>query len=228
MLIAQRSAVATRSSARPNRRRHLAVLVLVTAAVVSLLPATRHRVLRLAGWALVAEDPLVAADAIVVSVDAGQAGVLEAADLVRRGLAARVALLEQEPTPAERELVRRGVAYESRAATSEKYLKLLGVSDVERIAGGVDSTRAEGLALRNWCARRQFRSVIVVSSADHSRRLRRVMKRAMRGAPARVVVRVSHFSAFDPDSWWLSRTGIRTQIVETEKLLLDIASHPWP
>jgi hypothetical protein len=204
----------------------VAWIIALAAVGTLLLPASRHRILRAVGWSLVAEDPIASAEMIVVGVDAGPAGLLEAADLVREGMAPRVALLGEAATPGEREFARRGIAYHG-AAAAERYLKLLGVSEVERIPDTVDGTQAEGRVLREWCARRQLRSVIVISTADHSRRLRRVVRRWMRGSPTRVLVRSSRFSSFDPDSWWVTRTGIRTQIVETEKLLLDIATHPF-
>jgi hypothetical protein len=208
------------------KARRLAAIILVVAVVTVLIPASRRGILRAAGRSLVAEDPLASADVIVVAVDAGHAGLLHAADLVHQGMAGRVALLAEAATPEEREFARRGVAYEAPVAASARYLKLLGVSDVERIPGSVDGTQAEGRALLEWCTRRQLKSVIVVSRADHSRRLRRVLRRSMRGSPTRVLVRSSPLSRFDPDSWWLTRTGMRTQLVETEKLLLDIATHP--
>ena len=223
MLTASWSLVARRA----NPRRSLAAAAVVLAVAALLLVGSYDRLLRIAGRSLVAEDPLAPADAIVVTSDARQAGVLEAADLVRQGIAPRVALLAAAPDPAERELARRGVAYEDAAALSARYLTALGVTEVEAIADSVDGTHAEARVLRAWCARRQYRVIVVVSSADHSRRLRRVLQRSMRDSPARVLVRSSRFSHFDPDSWWLTRTGIRAQIVETEKLLLDIARHPW-
>ena len=192
------------------------------------MPSSRIRVLRAAGSFLVSEDPLAPADAIVLTVDAGEAGVLEAADLVRRRMAGRVAVMAAAPTPGEREFLRRGLPYEDAAAASARYLKMLGVPEVERIAASVDGTNTEGQVLREWCVRRQLTSVIVVSTRDHSRRVRRVLQRSLRGLPVRVLVRASPFSTFDPGAWWLTRTGIRTQIVETEKLLLDFASHPGP
>jgi uncharacterized SAM-binding protein YcdF (DUF218 family) len=222
MLRPRHSAAAAGSKAR----RYLPAIIALVAVGTLLLPASRHRILRTVGWSLVAADPLTSAEVIVVSVDAGLAGVLEAADLVREGLAPRVALLAEVATPGEREFARRGVAYEGAAAASARYLKTLGVSEVELIPASVDGTQSQGGVLREWCVRRQVRSVIVVSSADHSRRLRRVLRRSMRGSPARVLVRSSRFSSFNPDSWWLTRAGIRTQIVETEKLLLDITTHP--
>jgi uncharacterized SAM-binding protein YcdF (DUF218 family) len=222
---------ARRTAAVPRRRRttrYLAGLVLGALALAALIPSSRIRVLRGAGSFLVSDDPLGPADAVVVTVDAREAGVLEAADLVRRQMAPRVAVMAAAPTPGEREFLRRGLPYEDDATAAARNLTLLGVPEVERVSTSVDGTNTAGQVLREWCVRRQVKSVIVVSTRDHSRRLRRVLQRAMRGVPVRVVVRASPFSAFDPDSWWLTRTGIRTQIIETEKLLLDFVSHPVP
>lgn len=222
MLSARRSAADRRSPAR----RYLAPAIVVAAVVTLLVPAARLAILRTAGWWLVAEDPLAASDVIVLAVDGGQAGVLEAADLVQQGIAGRVALLAEPPTPAEREFARRGIAYEDRTDIVVRHLRLLGVSAVERIPNRVEGTEAAGRALGEWCARRQLKAIVIVSNADHSRRLRRVLQRSMRGCAARVLVRSARYSQFDPDSWWLTRTGIRTQIVETQKLLLDMTMHP--
>jgi hypothetical protein len=199
----------------------------VAAVVALLLPTTRHAILQTAGWWLVSEDPLAAADVIVVAMGGGSAGAIEAATLVQQGIAARVAVLAEPPTPAEREFARRGITYEDGADISARQLRLLGVSAVERIPNRVEGTEAAGRVLGEWCAHHQLKSMVVVSTADHSRRLRRVLRRSMGSCAARVVVRVARYSTFDPDAWWLTRGGIRTQIVETEKLLLDIARHPW-
>jgi hypothetical protein len=32
-------------------------------------------------------------------------------------------------------------------------------------------------------------------------------------------------SSFDPDRWWESRDGVKTEIVELQKLLLDVVLH---
>ena len=49
---------------------------------IAAVPAVREPVLRAAGRTLVVDDPIAPADMIVVSLDSGGAGVLEAADLV--------------------------------------------------------------------------------------------------------------------------------------------------
>jgi hypothetical protein len=48
----------------------------------------------------------------------------------------------------------------------------------------------------------------------------------MLGHGTRVLVRYSRYSEFNPDTWWSTRDGVRTEIIEFEKLLLDVLSHP--
>src|SRR6516164_114102 len=69
-----------------------AIVVVVASAAVAVVavPSFREPVLRAAGWALVFNEPIVPADYIVVSLDSGGAGALEAADLVQSGIATRV------------------------------------------------------------------------------------------------------------------------------------------
>jgi hypothetical protein len=195
----------------------------IVCASVYLLPKTAFRA---AGWALVANEPLGLADVVVVPLDADGGGVLEAADLVHSGVTSRVAVFAETPDIVAREFMRRGVPYEDKAARSIQDLEALGVRQTERIPKYVSGSEEEGPALAAWCDQRRFRSVVVVSSPDHSRRLRRVLGRAMKGRPTKVIVRRSHHSVFDPDHWWETHDGVRIQIEESEKLLLDILRHP--
>jgi hypothetical protein len=48
----------------------------------------------------------------------------------------------------------------------------------------------------------------------------------MKGHPTDVTVRPEHYSIFDPDRWWETRDGVRTEIVELQKLVLDVVLHP--
>src|SRR6185503_16431338 len=163
--------------------------VLLLSAVTIATPALRTPILKTAGHALVVNDPVEPADVIIVAIDAGGAGVLEAADLVHSGIAPRVAVFADPPDPVNREFTRRGASYEDDAARLVRQLRSLGVEAVERIPTAVAGTEDEGLVLPDWCVARQCRSVVVVTSADHSRRLRRVLHRAMKGRPTRIIVR---------------------------------------
>jgi len=180
--------------------------------------------LRAAGWTLVVSDPVEPADVIVVPKWAGEAGALEAAELVRAGIAPRVAILLRPPSAATDQLARRGLI------ASEDWIthltRVLGVASVEEIPSRVEGSEAEGEVLPEWCDRNQFRSIVVVTSADHSRRVRRILRRTMKGRPVKVMIRSARYSEFDPDRWWQTRDGVRTEIEELEKLMLDILAHP--
>jgi hypothetical protein len=187
----------------------------------------RRPLLRAAGWTLVVNEPVESADVIVLAVDTDGGGVLEAADLVHNGVATRVAVFsELADTMVQREFARRGVPYEDEATMSIRQLNALGVDKVERIPRSVSGTEDEGPVLADWCDQHQFRSVVVVSSSDHSRRLRRGLHRAMKGHPTKVTVRCARYAVFDPDQWWETHDGIRIEIEEFEKLLLDVVRHP--
>ena len=209
----------------PRWARILAVVVLAGAVIVG-VPAIRGSMLRAAGWVLVVDDPVEPADIVVVAVDADGAGVLEAADLVHSGIATRVAVFADPPDQVDREFLRRGLPYEDAAAQRTRQLRSLGVTAIEQIPRAVPGTEAEAEVLPDWCDQHQFRSVVIVNARDHSRRLRRVLHRSMKGHTTKVTVRPARYSVFDPDRWWETRTGIRTEIIELQKLLLDVVRHP--
>ena len=132
------------------------------------------------------------------------------------------------PDPVAREFIRRGVPYEDEAARSVRQLRSLGFETIDQIPGSVLGTEDEGPVLADWCNRQGFRSVIVVSTADHSRRLRRVLHRSLKGHHTRAMVHPAsaRYPHFDPDRWWESRGGVRVAIEELEKLLFDVLRHP--
>jgi hypothetical protein len=200
-------------------------MVALATFAIAAVRSLRESVLRTAGWALVVNEPVVPADIIVLSVDSGPAGALEAADLVQSGISKRVAVFTDPPSAEDREFIRRGLPYEDEGARQVHRLRLLGVTDVVLIAR-VNGTEDEGQVLPAWCDEHQLRSIVFVATKDHSRRLRRVLDRAMEGHATRVMVHTARYSSFDPDRWWKTRLGVRTEIVELEKLLLDIVLHP--
>jgi hypothetical protein len=210
---------------RPRWGAVLTALALAAFAVVAIRPL-REPVLRAAGWALVANnEPVGPADMIVLSIDSGGAGALEAADLVQSGVSKRVAVFEDPPSGEDFEFIRRGLPYEDAAARQIRQLKMLGVTDVVRIPK-VDGTESEGQVLPQWSDEQHLRSIVVVVTKDHSRRLRRVLDRDMNGHPTHVTVRAARYSNFDPDRWWETRGGVRIEIFELQKLLLDLVLHP--
>ena len=213
-------------SSRWPRWGPILVVVALAAATIVVVPSVREAVLRAAGWALVINEPVAAADSIVVSLDSGGAGALEAADLVQSGIATRVAVFTDPPSGEDHEFIRRGLPYEDAGARQFRQLTWLGVTNVVQISRTDIGTEAEGQALPPWCDQHGFRSIVFVAARDHSRRLRRVLDRVMKGHSTRITVQPSRYSSFDPDRWWKTRNGVRTEIVELQKLILEVVLHP--
>ena len=213
--------------ARRQRWARMMLVVGLLGAASMGLSAIRRPLLRAAGRALVVNERVEAADVIVLASNADFAGMLETADLVHSGVARRVAVFADPPDKVDLEFIRRGIPYEDAGARSIRYLRALGVDTIEQIPRDLLGTEVIGRVLPDWCAQQRLRSVVVVSTSDHSRRLRRVLHRSMKGYQTRVTVRSARYSDFDPDRWWESHDGVRTEIDEVEKLLLDVVRHPF-
>src|SRR5258705_9157536 len=109
------------------------VVVALTAFAIVAVRSLREPVLRAAGWALVVNEPVGVADIIVISLDSGGAGALEAADLEKSGIATRVAVFTDPPSGEDLEFIRRGLPYEDESAKQIRQLGWLGVTDVVEI-----------------------------------------------------------------------------------------------
>jgi hypothetical protein len=219
----------TKAGAGPRRLKWGASTLIVVAlalATVATVPSIRVAVLGAAGRALVVNEPVGPADIIVLSLDSGGAGALEAADLARSGIAKQVAVFTDPPSGEDWEFIRRGLPYEDESARQIRQLRSLGVTDILQISRFEPGTEGEGQVLPAWCDQHDFQAVVFVSARDHSRRTQRVLDRVMRTHATRVTVRPAHYSSFDPNRWWETRTGVRTEIIELQKLLFDFVLHP--
>ena len=213
------------TSRRPRWAPILVVVAVAAATIVAARPL-QEPVLRAAGWALIVNEPVARADIIVIVPGGGGAEALEAADLVQSGIATRVAVFADPPSGEDHEFIRRGLPYEDAAARQIDQLKWLGVTDVAQIPRADTETEGVAEVLSAWCDQHRFRSIVFVANREHSRRLRRVLDRIMKGHPTRVTVRPARYSSFDPDRWWETRGGVRTEIVELQRLVLEVVLHP--
>jgi hypothetical protein len=198
------------------------VIVAVTAAATLIF---RDTILRRVGDALIVDEPIQPADAIVVPEWTQAVGALEAADLVALHVSTKVAVfVDDTEDPVLNELRRRGVSL-GPSSWTVRLLTDLNVDDVERVPAGPGS-HATAETLRKWCEHHDFRTVIVISLPDHSRRLRRLLDRSMKGQKTRTILRTSRYSQVDPARWWRTQIGVRAYVEEIPKLLLDVALHP--
>jgi hypothetical protein len=85
------------------------------------------------------------ADVIVLSIDA-EGGVPKATDLVRSGVATRVAVF----TMVGGDCIRRGIANEDVSTRSVGQVRALGVDNIDQIPIWVAGTEDEGPVLAEW------------------------------------------------------------------------------
>jgi hypothetical protein len=202
----------------------VASLLVVTGTI--LISMIRQSILRAAGHAVVATDPLERVDLIVVMFDTDGGGALEAADLVRSGIGSRVAVFADPPDPiVDREFLRRGVPYEDMAARETRQLQAVGIDNVEKIPKPTSDAK-EGPILASWCDQHQYHSVIIITNLTESRLVRRIFHRFLKSHHVRVLVCSAPYGDFDPDWWWRSHSGIRAEIGALENLMIDIVQHP--
>ena len=216
------------ASSRHRLSRTRVRLLIVFVMVVLIAGASQQPpVLRAIGWFLVADDTIGSVDIIIIAQDAGGAGVLEATDLIRAGVAERVAVFVDPPSGEDLEFLRRGLPYEDAAARQIRQLAWLGIRNVVQIDRVGEGSTASVASLPLWCREHQIRSFVFVTSRDHSRRLRRLLKRTLSSTEIRAMVKPEHYSIFDPDHWWETRGGMRIVISEIQKLLTDLLLHPF-
>jgi len=186
----------------------------------------RETILTAAGRLLVEANQVTSADVIVVAVDDRKAGVLDAADFFHHGVAPQVAVFATPLDEVDNEYIRRGVPYFDTNAWYIKQLKALGVTHVMLIPQEVSGTEDEGNVLPGWLEQHRFRSVVLVTSSDHSRRVSRVLHRALNGQSVTLIIRPSRYSKFNPENWWQTRENLKTGIIELQKLVIDYVLHP--
>jgi hypothetical protein len=180
------------------------------------------------GLTLVHHDELQQADAIVIAVDGTAPEVLEAVDLVHTGYAPKVWVLAGPPDELGLEFARRGLPYADKSTVAVSTLKALGVKNAEIAHPRVDGTNSEIHMLPGWLAEKKYKKIIFVVVADHSSRVRRILDRALKTehTSSIIIVRYSKFAQYKAEDWWRARGGIRTVIVEYQKLILDVLQHP--
>ena len=170
-----------------------AVLLAVTAPWT--LPAIGH-------W-LVVEDTLARSDVLFVHGGHLPFRAIEAAKIFESGMAREVWLLPVAANAERRALEDLGIFQRPGHYWQRQVLERLGVpsSSIRVLDQEVLNTRDEVEAVARELQGRELSSVILVTSKQHSRRVRSLWQRS---APEHLVARVrwSRSDPFDPDSWW--------------------------
>lgn len=172
------------------------------------------------GAFLVVEDPLQKADAIFVLGGTRYERPLEAVELYKAGWAPRITLMQQIADSGEIALMQRGVPYKREVDEQIEVMGRLGVpASAITVLNEANSTADEADALYAIGTRERWSRVIIVTSKQHTRRARLVMRRRMAGTGVEVVVRPSRLDTADIDRWWTNRSTLRFTLFESQRLL---------
>jgi uncharacterized SAM-binding protein YcdF (DUF218 family) len=177
------------------------LLLLGFAAFLFLLYLARTPILRLAGTFWVVDETPETADAIVVLSDDNYYAerAARAAELFKAGWAPRIVVAGRQLRP-----------YASLAELMQHDLVDRGVpaAAVVRCPYRGENTREEAEAVNQFLAAHGWKRVLVVTSNYHTRRARYIWRRSVvAGTQLRMIA--AHDSDYDPNSWWLTRSGLK-------------------
>ena len=172
------------------------------------------------GSFLVVQEPLAKADAIFVLGGTRYERPLEAVELYKAGWAPRITLMRQISDNGELELMKRGIPYNREVDEQIQVLGRLGVpASAITVLNEANSTAEEADALYEIATREHWTRAIIVTSKQHTRRARLVMRRRMAGTGVEVIVHASRLDDSDVEHWWRNRSTLRFTLFESQRLL---------
>ena len=171
-----------------------------------------------AAGALVVDADLSSADAIVVL--SGSSAYVErthkAAELYREGRAPLVWLTDDHTRGGWSSALQRNPYFVERA-TDELIKAGVPAERIRIVPGVASSTRDESLIVRDYASSQGVRSVLVVTSAYHSRRALRTLRQVFAGTGTTIGLHA--VAATSNAWWWLQPNGWRDVPGEYVKLI---------
>jgi uncharacterized SAM-binding protein YcdF (DUF218 family) len=183
------------TSNRSSSRKGIAAIILLVAILLAILAA------RGAGRWLTRQDPLAHAD-VIVALSGGLPYRAEAAAaLYKQGYAPEVWI--SKPDGPQEDLAALGIQFIGEEEYNREIAVKLGVppSAIQILPDPVINTEQEILEIPREMRRTGKRSVIIVTSPEHTRRVR-ALWRKLAGDDFTLIVRVAPDDPFDADHWW--------------------------
>lgn len=186
-----------------------------------ILTAYSSRFLTYMGHYLVVSHEPRKSDLIVCLSERNIERGLAAAEAYNRGLAPRI-FAGREVRPDGFDLLReRGVLYPETVDLLRGMLKDLGVPESALIVPeeSVSGTFEEAVAVQRVIRKAGYRSLILITSPTHTRRVWLTFKRLLENDNVRILVVPTPYSGFDPENWWKQKRYAKEVLLEYEKLL---------
>ena len=191
-----------------NNLKRTGIVLLVIVLVCLLTYSLRVPLLTgLANYLISTDVPLEKADMIFVLNGDYDTRPFYSSDLYQQGLAPIVAIAQTESSPSELlGLVNNptDIAVEIMKLSGVPADKLLVLNN----SGLVTSTFDEASTLRQYVEANNIRSVIMVTSAFHTRRSRWIFERELAGVEVKLEVAAAPYTNFDASNWWQYEEGL--------------------
>jgi uncharacterized SAM-binding protein YcdF (DUF218 family) len=193
--------------------------------LLALLMVTGLLGFRNLGRWLIREDPLSSADVIFVLSGAMPPRAEEAAKVFHRGYAPEVWVSRPENPASQLEAL--GIRYVGEEEYNREILVHEGVPDavVHILPDSILNTEQEVREVAREMRRTGKRSVIIVTSPQHTRRVRALWKKLV-GGNLTLVVHAAYEDPFDADHWWRNTRDVFSVARETLGLMNVLASLP--
>jgi uncharacterized SAM-binding protein YcdF (DUF218 family) len=198
-----------------RRRRRPGILVLV---ILLLLVLVGVAVFRNVGHWLVREDALGRADVIVVLSGGLPYRAQAAAEVFKSGYAPAVWV--SRPLGPREELAALGIQFLGEEEYDRRILMRQGVPDsaIRIFPDTIVNTQDEVEEISREMRRDGMHTVIIVTSPQHTRRVRALWSKLV-GDDPRVIVRAAPDDPFDADHWWRTTADVLAVVREAMGLL---------
>ncbi|HET7875540.1 MAG TPA: YdcF family protein [Methylomirabilota bacterium] len=189
------------------RRRRALTAAFIVLAVLAAVAVVAHRpLLRMVATALIVNDRLERADAIVVVAGGTPSREEFAATLFHQGWAPRVVVSRHFTPERIQRLIKLGVRPHDYQGETRVTLDKLGVPPTALVLldEPVKITEAELRAVHQAAVARAWRRIILVTSPEHTRRVKLIWSRQP-GPPVEGLLAPVASGDFPADNWWRNR-----------------------
>jgi UDP-N-acetylmuramyl pentapeptide phosphotransferase/UDP-N-acetylglucosamine-1-phosphate transferase/uncharacterized SAM-binding protein YcdF (DUF218 family) len=179
------------------------------------------------GKYLVTDEPLTAADAIVVLSCGFPERAREAAELYRQGLAQKILLTRMKHSESHRYVESTlHIDIPDELELTFQVLRKLGVKKeaIYVATEEINSTEDEARVLKPLFEAQGIQSILLVTSKYHTKRALKIF-RLILGNEIQVTPVPSRYDTFDAEKWWRKREDARQVAYEYQKLLFFYFSH---
>ncbi len=169
---------------------------------------------------MITEDQPEKTDAIVVLSGSVPCRILEAVDLYKQGYAPVILLTKEKQPSGYDELLKLGIKIPEQYEVNKSIALNLGVpaTSIEVLDGRADSTYSEMELIYDYLKKRNFSSIIIVTSKSHATRATKIFNLVKGEQDIKVVTIPSKYDDFDPKRWWKVRRDWKEVIFEYQKL----------